>query len=285
MRKERNLWHKLSLCLLSVCLLCGSCGDDTSPEDDGTLLPEGEYPVTFTSNIFAFTASDPSLDGSAVWNTGDEIAVQIGSDVKRYTVESDGKTLSSSEPFYWTSSEETKRVTAWFPYSAAQPEELMVESDQSSEENFRRSDYLVTGTGVSAVFGSNNTLSFSHRMAKVRINLLPSDNVPDIDGATVRLVNLNGVHGGNSVIPHVSDAAARAYTACLVPQDVSRQQFVQVDLSGETYYYLPAEDEGSLVAGKYYVYNVSVTKDGLLGKLEQSGAWEGTDQEVSTVSN
>ena len=280
--KKEFLRNKFLQCLSAMCLLFYSCNDDSSLKEDSTLLPEGEYPVTFISRTSDFTVSDPSLDGSFVWNVGDEIAVQIDSEVKKYTVGGDGRTLSASDPFYWKYSNETKRVSAWFPYDEVQPVNVMVESDQRTETNFRRSDCLATGIGVSAAFGANNTLSFSHRVAKVTINLLPSEQIQNIDGAEISLVNLEGVNSGNSVKPYVSDEAEKVYTAYISPQNVSEMKFVQVDLNGETYYYLPNEGEGVLTSGKYYIYNVSVTKEGLIGKLEQSGAWEGTDQEVST---
>ncbi len=285
MKKKSFLQFRYLLYLSAISLCCYSCGDDFSPEEDSTLLPEGEYPVTFVSRTSDFTVSDPSFDGSFVWSAGDEIAVQIDSEVKKYTVSSDGNALSASDPFYWKSSNETKRVSAWFPYSETQPVNIQVESDQKSEDNFRKSDFLATGVGVRVAFGGDNMLSFSHRVAKVTIKLNPSEQIQNIDGAEILLVDLEGVNGGTVVSPYVTDETEKVYTAYLSPQDVSGKEFVQVDLNGKTYYYLPDEGDGLLVSGKYYVYNVSVTKEGLVGKLEQSGAWEGTDQEVSTELN
>lgn len=74
-------------------------------------LPDGKYPMTFTAAVDGLTVTRTTTENS--WEGGEEVAVQIGNTVKKYIVSADKKTLSSSDPFYWEKSDESKNVTAW----------------------------------------------------------------------------------------------------------------------------------------------------------------------------
>ena len=116
---------------------------------------------------------------------------------KAYTVKPNADdntkaTLSAADaanPFYWQSSTEPVAVTAWYPYTAGQtepsevivvtawwpyadgqtePSEVIVEADQSTRANYDASDYIMAQQDVKY---SEPTLTFTHRTAKVTINI------------------------------------------------------------------------------------------------------------------
>ena len=116
----------LAMCslLCSLALLAASCSDLT--DDDGTTLPDGKYPMTFTAQVDGLTQTRAATaDGQ--WSSGDAVAVQVQQqqpggtpEVKQYTPAGSGNSgvtlqaASGVTPFYWQTSGETKSVSAWY---------------------------------------------------------------------------------------------------------------------------------------------------------------------------
>ena len=98
-----------------LALLLSSCTPDG--ETDGNTLPDGKYPLIFTSSLEAMVETRATTDDEGSWTEGDQVAVKVGDEVKEYSYGTD-KTFTSDEPFYWTGTEEIKKVSAWYPCSA-----------------------------------------------------------------------------------------------------------------------------------------------------------------------
>lgn len=172
-----------------VCLLAASCSDLAG--DDGTTLPDGKYPMTFTASVDGLTATRATTDN--MWTGGEEVAIQIGNEVKKYTAASNGNltVASGGTPFYWQSAAETKTVSAWYystGYDATPPggTAWTVQSDQSkaesgnADDNYQRSDFLyVPPTDIT--FSGRNTasLSFYHQTARVVVNIVNAEAATD----------------------------------------------------------------------------------------------------------
>lgn len=176
--------------LASLLMLTASCSDEMD-SDTGSRLPEGKYPMTFTAAVDGLTATRATTDGT--WTGSEEIAIKIGSEVKKYKAASGGNLTIADDntPFYWQTSSETKRVSAWYlgtEYSGTQPITWSVQLDQSKTEtqstsdNYQRSDFLYAPqTGIS--YGSNEKkLTFYHQTAKVVINIRNAEMVTDNAG-------------------------------------------------------------------------------------------------------
>lgn len=185
-----------------ACLLATSCSDVT---DDDTTLPPGKYPMTFTAAVDELTVSRATTDNS--WVGGEEVAVQINSEVKKYTAASGGNltVAENGTPFYWQSNSETKTVTAWYygtGYDATLPNRTTwaVQSDQSKTEagntagNYRRSDFLYAPATDIPFSGRNSaSLSFYHQTARVVVNIVNAEAATD--ASAIRSVTIG--HAGN----------------------------------------------------------------------------------------
>ncbi len=268
-RIPRRLPMPLALCslLCSLALLAASCSDLT--DDDGTTLPPGKYPMTFTASVDGLAATRAVTDNS--WEGGEEVAIQIGNEVKKYTTASGGSLTVASDgtPFYWQNKNNVT-VSAWYPYNATKPAdaELKVKANQSQGNNYQASDYLEAMNA--AVTFNNPALTFKHRTAKVVVTLKTGEGVTDLTDATVILVNQTGVEdGGTKVTPKKEIVnGTTTYTALLIPQQMQGKQFIKVTIgagdAARDYFYIPTgNNDANLEAGKQYAYTITVKKSGL----------------------
>lgn len=162
-----------------------------SADDDGTALPDGKYPMTFTTQVEGLTATRAAT-ANGEWTTTDRIAVKVSNDgVKQYAPASGGSasaTLSgvdADNTFYWQTSNETKTVTAWYcgngstasgqTNAGAVPASWAVQADQSgmsSPDGYQQSDFLYApATDIAFNNRSTQSLNFYHQTAKVIINI------------------------------------------------------------------------------------------------------------------
>lgn len=276
--KQKRTKSTLFAFLLPV-LLFSSCapGEETG-------LSDGKYPITFTAQVDGRTATRATSDNS--WTGGEEVAVQIGSEVKRYVAATDN-TLSAADgvtPWYWQNTTETKTVSAWYPYSDAKPADgaLKVKADQSGY-GYGLSDHLEAAETTVTFAGP--ALTFKHRTAKVVVTLKAGDGVSagDLSGATVKFLNLTGVEGDNGTeITSKKETAngSTTYAALLIPQQIQNQKFIQVTIgtgdAARDYYYTPTGDnDANLEAGKQYTYTITVKKTGLEVVANTSVSWSG----------
>lgn len=188
-RKMMNLG--IGLCFACVAaLLAASCTDDT---DDGTTLPGGTAPMTFTASVDGLAATRATTDNS--WAGGENVAIQIGSDVKQYAAASGGKltVAGGGTPFYWQSTADRKTVSAWYygtGYDPTPPNgtSWAVQSDQSkteagnADDNYQRSDFLYAPpTEISYLSGGTSTaLTFYHQTARVVVNIVNAEAATDV---------------------------------------------------------------------------------------------------------
>ena len=201
----------IALPMIVTLAVLASCGDT----DDGSLLPAGQYPLTFTAAIDGETTAPAGAATRAntvggVWTAGDAIAVMVadeeggGDIVKQYTPKPDApNTLQAAAgvaPFYWQSSTEKKTVSAWYcgdgstaaggTHAGSVPTTWSVQTDQNTADGYQRSDFLyappkeITFTPAS---GADNTLAFYHQTAKVVINIKNAEAATDAADLSVTL--------------------------------------------------------------------------------------------------
>lgn len=270
--------RKLSAWLLAVSLatvLCGCSGEIT----DGNTLPDGKYPMTFTAQVDGLVATRATSDNS--WTENEEVAIQIGDEIKKYTAASDGNlTVTSDDPFYWQNTNDIT-VNAWYPYSAEKPvaAELKVKADQSNNTDYQTSDYLETDA-ADVAFNNPVALTFKHRTAKVVVTLRKGEGVTDVSGATVKFLNQTQVEGdGTEVVPKTETSETTTYTALLIPQQMQSKKFIQVTIgtsdAARDYYYTPTDI--NLEAGKQYSYTITVKKEELTVTAGTSVSWTDSD--------
>ena len=237
-------------------------------QDDlgGSTLPEGEYPLVINATglqAVATPASRATVDGD--WQGVQTVALSVGGTVKEYDVtasDADGyktATLSSdTDPFWWTSREDIT-VSAWWPYGTTMPD-VVVKADQSTKEGFEGSDFISAENQT--VHFDNPILEFSHRTARITVNLREGAGINDLTGVKVYVTGLS-TDGGNPSSISTYAPGNDTYEALAAPQTVAAgEPFIQVDLNGGTFYFRP-KNEVVLEANSRYTYTVNVTAKGL----------------------
>ena len=275
--------HRLFIPAATALLFAlAACTQDELADD--SRLSEGEYPVVIHATGLSVEATPQaapstraSVDGD--WQGVTSVALKIGEAVKEYTVtttDADGyksATLSrENDPHYWTSRDPIT-VSAWWPFDNAditQMPAVKVAEDQSKLADFQNSDFISAENRT--VEFNNPTLEFTHRTARVAIELKPGMGFTSVAGATVSLVSLSAYNGNPTAIK-TYNASGNTYEALTAPQTVAAgKPFVRVELGGGTFYFRPQNDV-VLEAGNRYTYTVKVNATGLTLEGCTIGSW------------
>ena len=257
-----------------------ACTQDELADDNR--LPEGKYPVVIRTtglSVEATPLAAPStratVDGD--WQGVSSVALKLGDAVKEYTVTAStdfkSATLSrENDPYYWTSRDPIT-VSAWWPFNNAditQMPAVKVAEDQSKLADFQNSDFISAENRK--VEFNNPTLEFTHRTARVTIELKPGTGFTSVAGATVSLVSLSADNGNPTAIK-TYNASGNTYEALTAPQTVvAGKPFVKVELGGGTFYFRP-QNNVVLEAGNRYKYTVKVNASGLTLEGCTIGDW------------
>ena len=269
------------LTLAALALLLGACTQDELADD--SRLSKEEYPIVIHAtglSVEAMPQAAPStrasVDGD--WQGVTSVALKIGDAVKEYTVtatDADGyksATLTSNDPYYWISRNPIT-VSAWWPFNNAditQMPAVKVAEDQSKLADFQNSDFISAENRK--VEFNNPTLEFTHRTARVTIELKPGTGFTSVAGATVSLVSLSADNGNPTAIK-TYNASGNTYEALTAPQTVAAgKPFVKVELGSGTFYFRPQNDV-VLEAGSRYKYTVRVNTTGLTLEGCTIGSW------------
>ena len=256
--------------LATLALSLVACTQDEAADDNR--LPEGEYPVFIRAtglSVEAMPQAAPStratVDGD--WQGVTSVALKMGDAVKEYTATAStdfkSATLSrKNDPYYWTSRNPIT-VSAWWPFDNAditQMPAVKVAEDQSKLADFQNSDFISAENQT--VKFDNPTLEFTHRTARVAIELKSGTGFTSVDGATVSLVSLSADNGNPTAIK-TYNASGNTYEALTAPQTVAAgDPFIRVELGSGIFYFRP-QSNVVLEAGSRYKYTVKVNATGL----------------------
>ena len=260
--------------LAALALLLGAC-----TQDEAGFLSEG---AEGTSIVFTATGLNPAATATAGtrapvdgnWEGVQSVAVMMDGTVKAYdvtltTADPTSATLTSTDPYYWSSHNDIT-VTAWWPYTEGEttPPAVKVKANQSTQKDFEGSD-LIVADGQTVTYGSP-TLRFTHRTARVTIVL--TDYTEGL--ASVRLTGLS-TEGGNpaEIVPY--DKGSNTYTALVAPQSVAAgTTFITCTFTnGKTFVY-KMKNATDWQAGGEYTYTVSLAAAKDLGyTIESDGTY------------
>ena len=248
-------------------------------QDEAGFLPEG---AEGTSIVFTATGLNPAatatvgtrapVDGN--WEGVQSVAVLMDGTVKAYdvtpsTADPTSATLTSTDPYYWTSHNDIT-VTAWWPYTEGEttPPAVKVKANQSAQKDFEGSD-LIVADRQKVTYGSP-TLRFTHRTARVTIVL--TDYTEGL--ASVRLTGLS-TEGDNPAVITPYDKGSNTYTAIVAPQSVAAgTAFITCTFTnGKTFVY-KMKNATDWQAGGEYTYTVSLAAAKDLGyTIESDGSY------------
>ena len=265
------------LTLAALALLLGACTQDELA--DGSRLSKEEYPIVIHAtglSVEATPSTRASVNGD--WVGVNSVALKIGDAVKEYIVttsDADGyksAMLTSNDPYYWISRNPIT-VSAWWPMDntdITQMPVVKVAEDQSKLADFQNSDFISAENQT--VKFDDPTLGFTHRTARVAIELKPGTGFTSVVGATVSLVSLSADNGNPTAIK-TYNASGNTYEALTAPQTVAAgKPFVKVELGGGTFYFRP-QNNVVLEAGNRYTYIVKVNATGLTLEGCTIGSW------------
>ena len=289
--------HRLFIPAATALLFAlAACTQDELAGDNR--LPEGEYPVfiratglSVEATPLAASSTRAAVDGD--WQGVTSVALKMGDAVKEYTVTAStdfkSATLSrENDPYYWTSRDPIT-VSAWWPFNNAnitQMPAVKVAEDQSKLADFQNSDFISAENRK--VEFNNPTLEFTHRTARVAIELKPGTGFTSVDGVTVSLVSLSADNGNPTAIK-TYNASGNTYEALTAPQTVAAgKSFVKVELGSGTFYFRP-QNNVVLAAGSRYKYTVKVNATGLtldgctIGDWADGGGESGTAEDLGYI--
>ena len=312
MRTKRQLPGRMLPLLMAVALL-GGCVQEKM--DGSQPLPEGKYPVEFTSTAYGLNVNARAVTEDNTWEGGEEVAIKVGDQTKKYVVtDKTGGKITATAPFYWTKSDETKTVTAWHVpgnYNSVFPSTFQVAASQSTPPSYQSNDLVMACQDIS--FGdASKQLAFKHLTAKVVVNLKGNAAAGDVSGATVRFVStattsevkassstdrsgmyitpvkLSSSHN-SPILPYTLPTAANGFMksmqALMIPQSTDGGvAFIEVTHNGKQYNYKPTPGECNMMSGNQYTYNITVKAAGIDVQLAESGEWTGSDENVSSNS-
>ncbi len=273
--------HRLFIPAATALLFAlAACTQDELAGDNR--LPEGEYPVfiratglSVEATPLAASSTRAAVDGD--WQGVTSVALKMGDAVKEYTVTAStdfkSATLSrENDPYYWTSRDPIT-VSAWWPFNnvnITQMPAVKVAEDQSKLADFQKSDFISAENRK--VEFNNPALEFTHRTARMAIELKPGTGFTSVAGATVSLVSLSAYNGNPTAIK-TYNASGNTYEALAAPQTVAAgNPFVRVELGGGTFYFRP-QNNVVLEAGSRYKYTVKVNATGLTLEGCTIGDW------------
>ena len=274
--------HRLFIPAATALLFAlAACTQDELADD--SRLSECEYPVVIRATGLSVEATPQAAPSTRATVDGDwqgvtSVALKIGDAVKEYIVttsDADGyksAMLTSNDPYYWISRNPIT-VSAWWPMDntdITQMPVVKVAEDQSKLADFQNSDFISAENQT--VKFDDPTLGFTHRTARVAIELKPGTGFTSVAGATVSLVSLSADNGNPTAIK-TYNASGNTYEALTAPQTVAAgKPFIRVELGGGTFYFRP-QNNVVLEAGNRYTYIVKVNATGLTLEGCTIGSW------------
>lgn len=266
-----NIKRLIPCFLLISPLLLGSCENEqiTDMERQGTELPEGKYPLTFTA-VQAIPEETPqtrvseSENGmSSHWDGGEVINVQIA-DGKAGTYRLDeGGNATAQTPCYWQNTNNAN-INAWYSNINRQATETNTDKIVSLSDQSKGLAYVLKATANDVSYNSQDIeLKFHHQLAKVRVKLegekaddVTSVQVNNYTSCTVTNGNVSGNDAGYIQMRKNGDY----YEANIVPMEsITADNFIL--LNGKTKATISGISE--LNAGKVYTITLTVEKNAI----------------------
>lgn len=259
-----NIKRQVPCFLLIGSLLLGSCENEqiTDMEKQGTELPDGKYPLTFTAVQTAPIATpqtrvSENTDGmSSKWDGGEVIKVQIANGkAGTYTLDNTGKTTAQT-PCYWQNTQ-SATINAWYSNITGQNTD-----DETVDLNNQQNGlaYVLKAVTTADYKTSNLELKFQHQLAKVRVKLegekaddVTSVQVNNYASCTVTNGNVSADNKNKGYIPMCKNG--KYYEANVVPMGtITADDFIRLNDDTKA----SINDITELKAGNVYTITLTV---------------------------
>lgn len=208
-----------------------------------------------------------------------------------WSVGDNGALTNTGDAVYY--GDGTATITAYHPYNSTwtgTSHEFSVSTDQSTNAEYLASD-LLWATATSTKTENPVPLTFSHKLAKINVTLVPENEDDDLNGATISIYNTKTSTTFNPTTGAISTATGEAqeiiagvtaddvYTASaiVIPQEVSGK-FIKITHEGKTYYYTLSSAK-TLEAGTSYSYTLTVKGKQLINTGSSINPWNPDSEE------
>ena len=260
-----------SIYALAAVLSLASCSQD-EPAEQGTTLPDGMYPMTFT----VVQAAPESTPQTRVTESGDGMSSQWTNDDRiKITVSGPGNNMEaemlrindvfiSDRNLYWQNTNDAT-VNAW--YSNIEGQSTMPPYDYYTVSLADQSGglaYVLKAEPVKANYQTKNiTLTFSHQLAKVRVKLVKGSYGGDLSDATVKIkghtsctVKNGEVSEGGGEGYITMHKNGEYYEANLVPGTLQASEAFEISTDSKT---TKASLKGDVSLEKGKVHTITIT--------------------------
>ena len=232
-------------------LLLAACSRDGQPFlPDDTGKDDGDIPVDIVVSRSTFTGAGDGGETDTKFTPGCHIGVSVDGSAAyqnvQYKYPASGSVLVAVGEKIYCGEHSASTVKAYYPYQDdGAYSTAFVEADQSSSDNYYKSDALVADGTIS---NSALRLRFAHRMAKVIFTF--NEDVTDVTILNQSL-NTSAVTGSSSIKAYGENA--RKWKACIVPGQTQLKVAGRKD--GRDFATTFNTDSG-LLSGEQYDFNV-----------------------------
>jgi len=277
--------------LAAAALILGACSNN----DENESL-NNEIRLT-THNVKATRTLDQTLQATQFAN-GTEVSVFINEDSENptttydqplvYTADGIGN-LTYSTAQYYPNNGNGINVYGIHPTGYTMDEAnscvISVQTDQSTDENYNKSDFMFGKPASNPVYKSNDPINliFTHELSKINVNLIAGTGYTskDLEGTVVSIAGTGtvaqyGRDGDANWFELMGEAATIIVgtmdtnlkgSAIIIPQEVGAGDFLLFQMpeaaGGGNLVYQLSDNGASFESGKVYTYNISFTKSGI----------------------
>lgn len=302
---HNKLCHTWKAGLLAVLLMLGSgCSDNESPlpatEDENAMSFNVMHPRQVATNTRVTSTAFEAGDHVGLFITRQDAPLEVsGNYVNNAALTFDGSQWNPEKPIYWDGG--TYNIYAYYPQVSPVVSvdnfPFSVSTNQntpgSGEEpgGYEASDFLWASKLNATASGTPVNLQFSHRMSRMLIRLVKSEDyegdLPEdaevyihntVPQATIDLsagVVTRDSHGTRQSI-QAQNLGSHKYAAIIVPQRLdNRQPLVEVIMKGVSYLY---ESKFVFKPGIQHTVQLVISKNPEQIKIEIGGELEDWDE-------
>ena len=270
------------LCLLNACSSGG--GDIPTPP------PTPPEPTPVVKKIpISLNCGVSSRVTDSNYETGDKVGLYVvnyeggsagtlqvsGNHASNVAFSYDGSKWASSTTLYWKDDQTKADFYVYYPYgsvTSVTEHPFSVKKDQSSASSYQASEFLYgVSKNVAPVESAVNVTTY-HLMSNAVVKLVAGEGFSEAELNSDHVsVSINGLKTDSKINLRTGEVVATGethaitplnidgtYKALVVPQVVSAEDFIAIEIDGQTYK-MP-KDDFTFVSGKRHSFTVTVSK-------------------------
>ena len=292
--KMLNMKWPYHLLAVAGCLLMASCSGDDA-------LADGDMEIRINAEV-ADAQQPTRAAGTSVFGsfaTTDQVYLYITDATSSTSLKTGAVTLSSSSVstgIYYPTNGHLVNIKGYYPSSVTNTStSFSVQSDQSSEANYKSSDLMYAHKENCARQSGAHALTFNHTLSKIIVQV-QSDGTITTEKAVVTLKNVkrsatlsagvfSAVSGSTSTVTMGTTSSnlsttAQSLSAIIVPQTIAAStQLIEVKLntSNATYTYAIPSGGKTFAGGNAYTYTLTLGLQGVSVTTSISSWTNGTN--------